>query len=108
MTEKDLRSVAVGIVVAMRTLFNSIHLPHHVHLACADGGAGDRGTPVLEALPVNQQCGLGVTDTTLVIVRDGLLLRAAGFYSNAAGAKFAHRVVLGADQQPVVRLNDGV
>ena len=90
--------VAAGILVALRTLFNSVHFPHHVHLAGADGGADDRGAPVLEALSVNQQCGLDVTDTTLAIVRDCLLLRAARFYSDAAGAELAHRVVLGAGQ----------
>ena len=71
--------VAAGILVAERTLFNSVNLPYHVHLAGADGGAGDCGAPVLEALPVNQQRGLGVTETTLAIVCNGLLLRATGF-----------------------------
>ena len=54
---------------------------------------------------LNQQRGLGLTETTLVVVQDGLLLRAAGFYGDAAGAVLAHRVVLGAGQQRVVRLN---
>ena len=44
--------VAVLILIALRTLFNSIHLPHHVYLAGVDGGAGDRGARVLEALSV--------------------------------------------------------
>ena len=90
------RPVAVGILVALWTLFNSIHLSHHVQFAGANGRASDREARVLEALSVNQQRGLGVTETTLAIVRDGLLIRTAGFYSDSAGAEFAHRVVLGA------------
>ena len=103
-----LRPVAAGILVSLRALLNSIQLPHHVYLAGADGGACDRGAPVLSALPANQQRGLGVTETTLALVRDGLFLQAAGFYGDAAGAELAHRVVLGAGQQRVVRLNDDV
>ena len=43
-----------------RFSISSIHLPHHVQIASADGRADDRRAPVLEALPINQQCGLGV------------------------------------------------
>ena len=82
--------VAVGILVALQTLFNSIHLSHHVQFAGSNGGAGDHGAPVLEILPVNQQRGLGVTETTLAVVRSGLLLRAAQFYGDTDGAELAH------------------
>ena len=88
--------------------FNSIHLSHHVQFAGANGRASDREARVLEALSVNQQRGLGVTETALAVVRDGLLLRAAGFYSDASGAELAHRVVLDAGQQRVVRPHDDV
>ena len=72
-------SGAAGIIVALRAVFNRIHLSHHVLFEGADGGADDRGAAVLEALPVNQQRGIGITETTLAAVRGGLPLRAAGF-----------------------------
>ena len=44
----------------------------------------------------------------LIFLTGTLLLLADGFYSGAADAELAHRVVLGAGQQRVVRLNDDV
>ena len=49
-----------------------------------------------------------VTETALAIVRDSLLLRAAEFYCDAAGAELSHREVFGAGQQRVVCLNNDV